>query len=65
MYATTDGPGGTQKISFDRISARFVMMQGKKRATPYGYSLYEFSVFDRLPFGTYTEPGEATIDPSI
>jgi hypothetical protein len=65
MYSTTEGPGGTQKISFDRISARFVLMQGKKRATPYGYSLYEFGVYDRLPFGTYTEPAESGILPSM
>jgi PKD repeat protein len=65
MYSTTEGPGGTQKISFDLIRTRFVMMHGIKRSTPYGYSLYEFGVFDRLPFGTFTEPGESIIDPLI
>jgi PKD repeat protein len=58
MYFTTKGPGGTQKISFDSVEARFIMMHGIKRSTPYGYSLYEFGVFDRLPFGGFTEPGE-------
>jgi len=65
IYATTEGPGGTQKISFDPIRTRFVMMHGIKRSTPYGYSLYEFSVFDRLPFGAFTDPGESIIFPSI
>jgi len=59
MYATTVGPGGTQKISFDPVRTQFVMIHGIKRSTPYGYSLYEFSVFDRLPFGTFTEPGDS------
>ena len=63
MYSTLEGPGGTQRISFDPVEARYVMMHGTKRSTPYGYSLYEFSVFDRLPFGTFTEPGEAVSDP--
>jgi PKD repeat protein len=65
MYATAEGPGGTQKISFDPISSQFVMMHGIKRSTPYGYSLYEFGVFDRLPFGTFTEPGDPTIFPAV
>jgi len=65
LYTTTEGPGGIQKISFDLIRARFVMMHGIKRSTPYGYSLYEFGAFDRLPFGTFTEPGESIIFPPI
>jgi PKD repeat protein len=55
IYATTEGQGGSQKISFDPIGTRFVMLHGIKRSTPYGYSLYEFGVFDRLPFGTFTK----------
>lgn len=64
MYSTTEGPGAIQKISFDPIETRFVRMHGTLRSTPYGYSLYEFGVFDRLPFGTFTEPGETVLLPS-
>jgi hypothetical protein len=63
MYSTKEGPGGTQNISFDPVKTRFVLMYGTKRSTPYGYSLYEFGVFDRLPFATYIKPGETVTDP--
>ena len=63
IYATSNGSGGTRKISFDPIEARFIKMHGLQRATPYGYSLYEFGVFDRLPFGTYIEPRKSNDEP--
>ena len=44
VYNTSTGSYGTQKIAFQTTSARFVRMQGLKRATVYGYSLYEFKV---------------------
>jgi beta-galactosidase len=40
------GHGGTEDTSFDAVTARYVRMQGVKRATDYGYSLYEFEVYD-------------------
>lgn len=43
-YSATSGNGGTEKIAFPATSARYVRMQGLKRGTPYGYSLYEFKV---------------------
>lgn len=44
VYSTTTGAGGTEKITFPTTSARYVRMQGVKRATNWGYSLYEFKV---------------------
>jgi len=38
--------GGTEDMTDKRVSARFVRMQGIKRATDYGYSFYEFEVYD-------------------
>lgn len=48
VYSTTTGNGGTEKISFQPTIARFVRMQGLKRGTVYGYSLYEFQVFNEV-----------------
>lgn len=44
VYSTNTGKGGTEKISFQPASARYVRMQGVKRGTVYGYSLYELTV---------------------
>jgi Immunoglobulin I-set domain./F5/8 type C domain. len=38
--------GGTEDTTDTRVSARYVRMQGIKRATDYGYSFYEFEVYD-------------------
>ncbi|WP_034590614.1 discoidin domain-containing protein [Hamadaea tsunoensis] len=44
LYTTSAGTGGTQTIPVTG-SGRFVRMYGTARATRYGYSLYEFSVY--------------------
>ena len=43
IYSTTTGTGGNQTLNVSG-SGRFVRMYGTQRATPYGYSLYEFQV---------------------
>ena len=45
VYTTTSGSGGTENISFTPVSARWIRMHGTQRATPFGYSLWEFRVF--------------------
>jgi hypothetical protein len=44
IYSTTTGTGGVQTLNVSG-SGRYVRMYGTKRATPYGYSLWEFQVF--------------------
>jgi chitinase len=44
----TDGTGGTADLSFPAVSARYVRFQGVTRATPYGYSIWEFEVYPSL-----------------
>ncbi|MDJ0344307.1 discoidin domain-containing protein [Streptomyces sp. H10-C2] len=44
VYATTTGPGGNQTLNVSG-SGRYVRMNGTQRATPYGYSLWEFQVY--------------------
>ncbi len=45
VYGTEESDGETDEISFDPVNARYVRMYGEKRATPYGYSIFEFQVF--------------------
>ncbi len=44
IFSTTAGTGGTQTLTVSG-SGRYVRMYGTKRATGYGYSLWEFQVF--------------------
>jgi hypothetical protein len=44
IYSTTTGTGGVQTLTVTG-SGRYIRMYGTQRATQYGYSLWEFSVF--------------------
>nr|WP_246507438.1 discoidin domain-containing protein [Actinocrinis puniceicyclus] len=44
IYSTTTGTGGTQTLNTSG-SGRYIRMYGTTRATPYGYSLWEFQVY--------------------
>ncbi len=46
-YYTTRGDGGTDTINFSAATARYVLMYGIRRGTPWGYSLWEFEVYNR------------------
>lgn len=48
VYSTTNGNGGMDRIDVS-ASGRYVRMLGVKRATIYGYSLWEFEVYGQLP----------------
>lgn len=41
----TGQDGGIDTITFNAVNARYVRMQGVKRALPYGYSLWEMEVY--------------------
>jgi hypothetical protein len=44
IYSTTTGTGGNQTLAVSG-TGRYVRMYGTARATPYGYSLWEFGVY--------------------
>ncbi|HYS40057.1 MAG TPA: discoidin domain-containing protein, partial [Pseudonocardiaceae bacterium] len=44
IYSTTTGTGGTQTLNVTG-TGRYIRMYGTVRATPYGYSLWEFAVY--------------------
>ncbi len=57
-YSTTTGDGGTDSIDFDEVSARYLKMEGTRRATGYGYSLYEVTPKTTTdPWGEGEPPG--------
>src|ERR1035441_4386058 len=62
VYSTTTGTGGIQTLNVTG-TGRYVRMYGTLRATPYGYSLWEFSVYTTTSGGgggntiTVTNPG--------
>ncbi|MFE6195443.1 beta-N-acetylglucosaminidase domain-containing protein [Streptomyces sp. NPDC057838] len=43
--AVRDGRGGVESVRMDERDVRFVRVQGEKRATPYGYSLWSVEVY--------------------
>ncbi len=45
VYTTENGAGGKETITFPICKARYVKLQGIKRAMPYGYSLWEMEVY--------------------
>jgi hypothetical protein len=48
VYFTNNGNGGTDTISFNSVTARYVLMYGVARGTRWGYSLWEFEVYNKL-----------------
>lgn len=47
VFSTTVGNGGVDNITFTPATARYVRMFGVRRATSYGFSLYELEVYAR------------------
>ncbi|HEY3002374.1 MAG TPA: discoidin domain-containing protein, partial [Kribbellaceae bacterium] len=45
VYATTTGDGGRDVVQLAPVTARYVRITGTRRATSYGYSLYEFELY--------------------
>lgn len=45
VYTTSDSNGGIDTITFSPVSGRYVRMYGMRRATEWGYSVYEFEVY--------------------
>jgi hypothetical protein len=60
VYWTDNGNGGTNTINFSSVTGRYVLMYGIARGTPWGYSLYEFEVYDTT---TTTVPDVPPDDP--
>ncbi len=59
-YSTTTGDGGTDDLTGLTATGRYLRVQGTKRATQWGYSLWEFQVY-----GTATGGGTPTPTPTV
>ncbi|WP_144152736.1 discoidin domain-containing protein, partial [Paraburkholderia sp. BCC1885] len=46
VYTQANGKGGIDDLSFNTTTARYIRLQGQQRATGYGYSLFEFAVYN-------------------
>ena len=55
IYSTTSSTGGSQTLTATG-TGRYIRVYGTVRATPYGYSLWEFSVFGAGAGGDTTPP---------
>lgn len=53
VYQTDEGRVGLQKINFPEVRARYVKMHGIERGSWWGYSLYDFEVYQ----GDIASPG--------
>ncbi|SFW60350.1 beta-1,3-glucanase family protein [Luteibacter sp. UNCMF366Tsu5.1] len=65
-YHAETSNGGTEDFTFDHpVTGRYVRMQGIKRATDYGYSLYEFEVYDSAGCCATTDRYTTTVGSSL
>jgi hypothetical protein len=55
IYTQAVGKGGTETINLPTTNSRYLRMLGTARGTTFGYSLYEFQVFDVPQCGGSTE----------
>jgi hypothetical protein len=54
-YTNNAGAGGTETLNFPTVQARYVRMFGTLRGGNYGYSIYEFQVYNVAQCGGPTE----------
>ena len=45
VYATDNGPGDEENVTFDTAEGRYVRLTCRKRGTEFGYSLFDFAVY--------------------
>ncbi|VVD79838.1 Beta-galactosidase BoGH2A [Pandoraea aquatica] len=65
VYTQNTGRGGTENLSFQTVAARYVRMQGVKRQTQYGFSLFEFEVYGpKLSFDQQPQPQSVQVGQS-
>ncbi len=54
-YTNNAGAGGTETLNFPTVTGRYVRLNGVQRATQYGYSVYEFQVYNVAQCCTATD----------
>ena len=51
VYTESNGDGGTDDITLEPVTTRYVRMYGHTRATDFGFSLYEFEIYGEDALG--------------
>ena len=64
IYSTTTGNGATDDLTGLSGSGRYVRVNGTKRGTAYGYSLFEFQVYGTGSGGEPSPSGSPSTSPS-
>ncbi|MFI6094727.1 discoidin domain-containing protein [Lentzea sp. NPDC051213] len=59
VYGTSTGDGGIDEIDFSTVAARYVRMTATQRGTKYGYSIWEFEVYESADLAA-GRPGSAS-----
>ncbi len=54
-FTNNAGTGGVETLNFPTVQARYIRMYGTQRDTQYGYSIYEFQVYNVAQCGGPTE----------
>ena len=60
VYENYNATGGTQTIEFTPVSARYVKIYCIKRATEYGFSIYEFEIYKDSVGGSTIKSDDAS-----
>ncbi len=63
--ALTDVIAGHVDITFTAVTARYVRMLGVTRGTIWGYSLYEFEIYNTGGGGSALQAGRAGREPAV
>ena len=61
VYENYNATGGTQEINFNAVSARYVKLYCIKRATSYGFSVYEFEVYGAADAAVNNNTTQSTV----
>lgn len=63
VYTQAAGKGGTEDFTFAPTTARYIRLLGTQRSSQYGYSLYEFEVYN-VPVApaVTTQPADQTVN---
>jgi len=57
VYTQDNGAGGVEDFTFTSATARYIRMNGTVRATAYGYSLWEFEVYNTPQYAITASAG--------
>ena len=64
VFSETGGDGGEDVISIDAVTTQYVRMYGIKRGTDFGFSLFEFEIYNEIVSGISDREDELLLFPN-